>query len=241
MLTEEIYHYYQSLNLKPDASLEETKKAYRKIVKLWHPDRFTYDRQLQREANAKLCEVNEAYRNIIFFISQNEQIAKDEIKKSRFNQRQDVKSKSLRSILKSKKIDLVSLLGKSKNSPEIYQYMSFLKEKPYIDPYGCYYQFKNSGIGILFDYEIVKTLSLYGEGYLGYKQYKGFIPGDLSFNDHRKRIKQKISKPSESGSWNDISNKCKGGVWDKWFYLNYSLYVQYYEDGRISMITLYDE
>lgn len=47
----DIRHYFQILGLKPGASLEEIKKAYRSLAKLWHPDRFSQNPQLQAEAS----------------------------------------------------------------------------------------------------------------------------------------------------------------------------------------------
>ncbi|MBD7912416.1 MULTISPECIES: J domain-containing protein [Clostridium] len=52
---------YEVLGIKPGASQEEIKSAYRKLVKQYHPDQFT-DNPLQELAQEKLAEVNEAYR-----------------------------------------------------------------------------------------------------------------------------------------------------------------------------------
>jgi curved DNA-binding protein CbpA len=52
---------YEVLGIKPGASQEEIKSAYRKLVKQYHPDQFT-DNPLQKLAQEKLAEVNEAYR-----------------------------------------------------------------------------------------------------------------------------------------------------------------------------------
>ncbi len=48
------------LGLKTNATQEEIKKAYRKLVKIWHPDRFT-ETQQKLEAEVKLKQINEAY------------------------------------------------------------------------------------------------------------------------------------------------------------------------------------
>ena len=56
-----IYDYYKILGLEPDASAEEVKQAYRDLAKVWHPDRFAHDTRLQRKAQEKLKEINEAY------------------------------------------------------------------------------------------------------------------------------------------------------------------------------------
>lgn len=49
------------LGLKPGASAQEIKAAYRDLAKVWHPDRFAHDARLQEKAQNKLKEINEAY------------------------------------------------------------------------------------------------------------------------------------------------------------------------------------
>lgn len=53
--------YYGILGLRPDASEQEVKNAYRDLAKVWHPDRFAHDPRLQQKAQEKLKEINEAY------------------------------------------------------------------------------------------------------------------------------------------------------------------------------------
>lgn len=48
--------YYEVLGLKKSASLEEIKKAYRKLALEWHPDR-----NKSSDANTRFKEINEAY------------------------------------------------------------------------------------------------------------------------------------------------------------------------------------
>ncbi|GAB1543796.1 hypothetical protein NUACC21_64720 [Scytonema sp. NUACC21] len=54
---------YSVLGLKPGASQAEVKQAYRKLVKIWHPDRFVSLQQKQ-EAEDKLKLINEAYNTL---------------------------------------------------------------------------------------------------------------------------------------------------------------------------------
>jgi hypothetical protein len=56
--------YYECLGLLPGASPEKVKKAYRTMVKAWHPDRFRLDPALRELAHEKLKEINEAYRKL---------------------------------------------------------------------------------------------------------------------------------------------------------------------------------
>ena len=56
--------YYQVLGLKPGASPEEVRQAYRDMVKVWHPDRFAHDERLRGMAQEKLKEINGAYESL---------------------------------------------------------------------------------------------------------------------------------------------------------------------------------
>lgn len=63
-MTDEIKDSYSALELKPDASPEAVKEAYRELVKVWHPDRFSGDKKLERRALEKLKCINLAYERI---------------------------------------------------------------------------------------------------------------------------------------------------------------------------------
>jgi curved DNA-binding protein CbpA len=56
----DVYRAYEVLGLMPGASQEEIKQAYRKLVKLWHPDGFIdLSRKLEAEEKTKI--INAAY------------------------------------------------------------------------------------------------------------------------------------------------------------------------------------
>lgn len=55
---------YEVLGLKPGASEAEIKRAYRELVKKYHPDRYR-DNPLAELAEEKLREVNEAYEYLM--------------------------------------------------------------------------------------------------------------------------------------------------------------------------------
>ncbi|EEF62050.1 DnaJ domain-containing protein [Pedosphaera parvula] len=59
---DEIARCYQLLGLEAGASHEEVKQAYRDLVKVWHPDRFSHDPRLQIVAQEKLKEINGVYQ-----------------------------------------------------------------------------------------------------------------------------------------------------------------------------------
>ena len=57
--------YYKILEIHANATEQEVKQAYRDLVKVWHPDRFTHDIKLQNKAEEKLKEINDAYQRIV--------------------------------------------------------------------------------------------------------------------------------------------------------------------------------
>lgn len=52
------------LGITPSASRREAKRAYRKLVKRWHPDRYANDPQSQAEATLRLQRITEAYQAV---------------------------------------------------------------------------------------------------------------------------------------------------------------------------------
>lgn len=53
--------YCRILGIRPPASGQEVKRAYRDLVQVWHPDRFPSNRRLQHQATERLREIIEAY------------------------------------------------------------------------------------------------------------------------------------------------------------------------------------
>jgi hypothetical protein len=61
---DDIKRCYEKLGLKPGASEEDAKTAYRDLVQVWHPDRFSHNPSLQKKAEEKLKEINNAYEAV---------------------------------------------------------------------------------------------------------------------------------------------------------------------------------
>ena len=60
-MSEEIHSAYQTLELPTGASLPQVQKAWRKLAMVWHPDRFPHNSDLQREAEERTKQINNAY------------------------------------------------------------------------------------------------------------------------------------------------------------------------------------
>ena len=57
--------YFEILKLKPGASIEDVKRAYKTQVKIWHPDRFPPESpRLQKKAHEMFQKVTDAYKKI---------------------------------------------------------------------------------------------------------------------------------------------------------------------------------
>ena len=54
----------RTLGLERGASRNEIRDAYRDLVKVWHPDRFSNDGKLRSRAEEKLKEVNAAFQHL---------------------------------------------------------------------------------------------------------------------------------------------------------------------------------
>jgi hypothetical protein len=57
----EIEVCYQTLALEPGASQSEIQQAYKDLVRIWHPDRFSDDPRLQAKVEQQLKQINAAY------------------------------------------------------------------------------------------------------------------------------------------------------------------------------------
>jgi DnaJ like chaperone protein len=65
MFIKDNFHNYQILEITPDASDDEVKKAYRKMAVKYHPDKVAHlGPDIQKSANEKFQELNAAYNGI---------------------------------------------------------------------------------------------------------------------------------------------------------------------------------
>lgn len=65
--------YYGILGLEIEATEEQVKKAYRLLVKKWHPDLYINDQEMLSRAEQKFKEISEAYQIILSVIGDEEE------------------------------------------------------------------------------------------------------------------------------------------------------------------------
>ena len=69
ILDERTRECYRLLEIEPEASAEAARQAYHELLKVWHPDRFPNDPGIQRRANWKTAQINEAYQTVNAYLS----------------------------------------------------------------------------------------------------------------------------------------------------------------------------
>ncbi len=65
----EMEKYYKILGIKPGATEKEIEEAYKDLVNVWNPDRFSNNPRLREKANEKIKEINIAYEKLKSYIA----------------------------------------------------------------------------------------------------------------------------------------------------------------------------
>ena len=63
----DIRRCFEILEIDATASAEEAKQAYKDMVNIWHPDRFSQNPRLKQKAEKKLKDLNVAYETVVRF------------------------------------------------------------------------------------------------------------------------------------------------------------------------------
>jgi len=71
----EILKSYKVLQLDLDASLDDVRKAFRNMVKIWHPDLYTGSPHIREMAEEKLKAINAAYDAVKSYLGSRKNIA----------------------------------------------------------------------------------------------------------------------------------------------------------------------
>ena len=77
-----VNEYLELLGIDSSATPESLRKAYRDLVKEWHPDRFSHNPRLHRKAQEKLQLINEAYEHLEPIISNSKNRSSQTVKES---------------------------------------------------------------------------------------------------------------------------------------------------------------
>ena len=64
-VTPEVKADFAELGLTTDASLDDCKNAYKKLLKIHHPDRHGHDTELTKKATEKTAKINAAYDRLV--------------------------------------------------------------------------------------------------------------------------------------------------------------------------------
>ena len=64
----DIQQCFEVLELDSNANMDKAKQAYKDMVNIWHPDRFSNNPRLKQKAEDKLKEINEAYETVQSFL-----------------------------------------------------------------------------------------------------------------------------------------------------------------------------
>ena len=64
MDTHDLIWCYQVLEICQSTPYAEIKKAYRDLVKIWHPDRFAHNTSLQQKCEKRTQDLNDAFRQL---------------------------------------------------------------------------------------------------------------------------------------------------------------------------------
>lgn len=100
----------------------------------------------------------------------------------------------------------------------------------------------NNSMGIdliLTELQTIETIHLFSADEInGISSYEGEMPFNLNFTSTRTEVNATLGKPNRSGGgYNSIVGHIPS--WDKYYFTNYSLHIQYSDQGEsIDLITI---
>jgi hypothetical protein len=85
----------------------------------------------------------------------------------------------------------------------------------------------------------VSSIQFYSEGFQGYRQFGGPLPGGLSFEESRYSVHKRFGKPDATGGGEVIRLFGKVPNWDRFDRKEFSLHIQYADDAAsINLVSL---
>jgi len=92
----DIRQCFDVLELDRNASIDDVKQAYKDMVNIWHPDRFSNNPRLKQKAEDKLKEINEAYKMVQFFLSSKKPLEPEKAPHAKDNSGTDISANASR-------------------------------------------------------------------------------------------------------------------------------------------------
>ncbi|MBF0472552.1 MAG: DnaJ domain-containing protein [Nitrospirae bacterium] len=71
-----IKQYFDILEIEPTDSIFKLEQTYNNLIKIWHPDRFNHDHDLQKKAIEKTNQINSAYELLCNYYINNDDLKK---------------------------------------------------------------------------------------------------------------------------------------------------------------------
>lgn len=137
---------------------------------------------------------------------------------------------------------VVSLLGRSRRDPVVESFIESSGAVVEVSPYPdgtTYHVAKNRGFSLLEEGGVIGTVFLYSQGYEDHERYTGILPRGLTFDDDRHSVHGKLGKPDRHGGGPGHATPIGPvAAWDKYYLPEWSLHVQYGQNGTISLVTL---
>lgn len=179
------------LNLNPGVSFEDAKKSYRNLAKKYHPDRVEKEIRHQRKADAKMKEINLAFRHIAPLLRNTEALKKTTKKnydKETTKGRSGKHEKDVIFSFLSKLVGRLVIFFKKKNHGGIVK-NKFEKQKPVK---------KTSGEQVRFDdvFKSVYPVSSDGEKKTGKHEKKRYVQKINSYKGYQNYMALKAKMAS---------------------------------------------
>jgi len=89
----DIRRFFDILELDRDATMDEAKRAYKDLVNIWHPDRFSNNPRLRQKAEDKLKEINEAYETVKSFLSSKKSVESEKTPQAKAEDKTETSAK----------------------------------------------------------------------------------------------------------------------------------------------------
>ncbi|NEZ55009.1 hypothetical protein [Adonisia turfae] len=138
--------------------------------------------------------------------------------------------------------EIVQLLGMNHSELVLTTIFQFLFSSDSIEEIEgvSYLESPDSGISLVLSPTLrVKSIQLYSKDFGEYNEYKAKLPANLSFHMSQSTIYELMGSPEQSGGGEKIPFLGQSLPWDKYYFSNASLHIQYASDlSKILLLTV---